>query len=157
MILIQKKIILNVNPQSHCRSTKGDAIFFRIPREKLRPDGLRRLLRLEKYNQYKVDLLAEAKQKHFTIPASGLCLTFYLPIPKSWSKKKKKEYNGRLMQSRPDIDNLIKSFCDSLVSEDKFIANISATKRWADFPVGWIECSLIDEPIQVLIQPPAKD
>jgi hypothetical protein len=54
------------------------------------------------------------------------------------------------------IDNLIKSFCDSLTSEDKYIANITATKRWVDFDTGWIECRLIDEPMQILIEPPAK-
>lgn len=153
----QKKIILNLTPQSHTRATKGDSIFFRIPREKLRPDGLRRLLRLEKYNQYKVDLLAEAKRKKFAIPAAGLHISFFVPMPKTWSQKKKNLHNGLLMQSRPDLDNLIKAFCDALTSEDKFIANISATKRWVDFPLGWIECSLSDEPMQVLIHPPVKE
>ncbi len=152
-----KKTILNLTPQTPIRATKGDSIFFRIPREKLRPDGLRRLLRLEKYNNYKVELLAEAKRKNFTLPASGLHITFYIPMPKTWSKKKKKAHHGLLMQSRPDIDNLIKGFFDALVSEDKFVANISASKRWVDFPLGWIECSLIDEPMQVLVQPPAKE
>jgi Holliday junction resolvase RusA-like endonuclease len=142
---------------SHTRATKGDSIFFRIPREKLRPDGLRRLQRLERYNAYKVALLAEAKQKGFTIPPAGLHVTFLIPIPKTWSKKKKKLHHGLLMQSRPDIDNLIKSFCDSLTAEDKFIANITATKRWVDFPTGWIECSFVDEPMQILIQPPVKE
>lgn len=152
-----KKIVLNISPQSHCRATQGDRIFFQIPREKLKPDGLRRLERLERYNAYKVGLLAEAKQKGFTIPAAGLSVTFYLPMPKTWSKKKKKQLHGFLCQSRPDIDNLIKSFCDSLTPEDKYIANLTATKRWADFPTGWIECSLIEEPFQVLVQPPVKD
>ena len=60
---MKQKVILNITPQTHVRATQGDSIFFRIPREKLRPSGLSRLLRLEKYNQYKVDLLAEAKSK----------------------------------------------------------------------------------------------
>jgi Holliday junction resolvase RusA-like endonuclease len=54
------------------------------------------------------------------------------------------------------IDNLVKSFCDSLTSEDKYIANITATKRWVDFDTGWIECRLVDEPMQILIEPPVK-
>lgn len=142
---------------SHVRTTKGDSIFFRIPRDKLKPAGLQRLQRIERYNHYKIALLAEAKRKGFQIPASGLSVTFYLPIPKTWSKKKKKAHHGRLCQSRPDVDNLLKSFCDSLVSEDKFIANITVTKRWADFDVGWIECSIIDEPMQVVVVPPVKE
>lgn len=154
---MQKKIILNLTPQSHCRATKGDAIFFRIPRQNLKPSGLRRLLRLEKYNNYKIELLAEAKRNRFVLPPYGLHVTFYLPTPKSWSKKKRKEYHGTLCQNRPDIDNLIKSFCDSLTSEDKFVANIAATKRWADFDTGWIECTQIDEPLKVLVCPPVKE
>ena len=50
---MSKKVILNITPQTHVRATQGDSIFFRIPREKLRPAGLSRLLRLEKYNKYK--------------------------------------------------------------------------------------------------------
>ena len=85
-----KKVILNITPQTHVRATQGDSIFFRIPREKLRPAGLSRLLRLEKYNKYKVDLLAEAKAKQFILPPVGASITFFIPVPPSWSKKKKK-------------------------------------------------------------------
>lgn len=60
------------------------------------------------------------------------------------------------MQSRPDIDNVIKGFFDAIVSEDKYIAHISATKRWVDYPTGWIEISLIDEPNTITVLPPAK-
>lgn len=153
---LKKTIILNLTPQTHVRATKGDSIFFRIPRDKLRPSGLKRLLRLERYNAYKVDLLAEAKRKQFLVPAAGLAVTFYLPVPKSWSKKKKKLHHGMLCQSKPDIDNLVKAFFDSLLSEDKHIASLSMTKRWVDYECGWIECCLIDEPMQVLVQPPPK-
>ena len=62
-----KKVILNITPQTHVRATQGDSVFFRIPREKLRPSGLSRLMRLEKYNQYKLDLHAEAKRKNFIL------------------------------------------------------------------------------------------
>ncbi len=134
---------------AHLRTTQNDSIFFKIPRSKLRPEGLKRLLRIERYNNYKIELLAEAKRNQFTLPAAGLSVTFYFPMPKTWSKKKRKQYHGTFMQSRPDLDNILKGFFDSLVSEDKHIANINATKRWADFPTGWIECSLTEQPNQV--------
>lgn len=101
--------------------------------------------------------MAQAKAKGFTIPAAGMSVTFYLPMPPSWTKKKKKQLHGSFCQSRPDIDNLVKSLMDSLVSEDKYVANLTATKRWVNFPSGWIEISLLDEPMQVLVQPPAKE
>lgn len=97
------KIVLNLTPISHLRTTQGDRIYFRIPRDKLREAGLKRLLRIERYNNYKIELLAESKRKQFTIPASGLSVTFFLPMPKTWSKKKKKVYHGSFCQSRPDI------------------------------------------------------
>ena len=136
---MQKKVILNITPQTHVRATQGDSIFFRIPREKLRPAGLSRLLRLEKYNKYKVDLLAEAKAKQFILPPVGASITFFIPVPPSWSKKKKKLHHGRFHQSKPDIDNLTKAALDSLMAEDKQIAHLEIQKRWVDFESGWIE------------------
>lgn len=140
------RCILNVTPETHTRSTRGDRIFFRIPREKLYPSGLARLKRLEKYNNYKINLLTEAKRKKFEIPPVGLSVTFYLPVPKSWSKKKREAYHGAYHQNRIDIDNLGKGFFDALVAEDKFIANVTLTKKWVNFEKGWIECEWSDNP-----------
>ena len=136
-----KKIILNITPQTHVRATQGDRIFFRIPRERLRPPGLKRLLRLEKYNQYKIDLSAEAKIKNFVMPPVGASVTFFIPVPPSWSKKKKKLHHGRFHQSTPDLNNLTKAFEDGLLAEDKQLAHYELSKRWVDFPIGWIEIS----------------
>ena len=144
---IGKMVRLNITPQTNVRTTQGDRIYFRIPRDKLRPAGLKRLLRIEKYNQYKIDLLAICKSKGFTLPAQGLCIRFYIPVPKSWSEKKKKLYHGTLHQSQPDIDNLVKATFDSLVREDKFVGHIgSISKQWVHFETGWIEFEII-EPI----------
>lgn len=153
---MEKKVILNISPQTHIRTNTGDRIFFRIPRHLLRPAGLKRLLRIERYNNYKVDLLAESKRKQFTLSPSGMNITFYIPVPKSWSQKKKTAHHGMLHQSTPDIDNFCKAMFDSLVSEDKFIAHISLTKRWVDYPTGWIEIITQSIDSQVLIVPPAK-
>lgn len=139
-----RKVILNITPQTHVRATQGDSIFFRIPREKLRAPGLKRLMRLEKYNQYKIDLLAEAKAKRFVLPPVGASITFFIPVPPSWSKKKKKMHHGRFHQSKPDIDNLQKALLDSLMKEDKEIAHLEVSKRWVDFDIGWIEVSYKD-------------
>lgn len=151
-----KKITLNITPQSHLRSTRGDSIFFRIPREKLRPAGLARLLRIEKYNNYKIDLLTEAKKKGFALNPAGMHITFWIPCPKSWSQKKKTAHHGMLHQAKPDIDNLAKAFFDSLVFEDKFIANVTLTKRWVDFPLGWIDCEFKRVYNRVLVELPHK-
>ena len=151
-----KKVILNITPQTHVRATQGDSIFFRIPREKLRPSGLKRLMRLERYNKYKLDLDSEAKRKSFIMPPIGASITFVIPVPRSWSKKKKKLYHGTFHQSKPDIDNLQKAFLDSLMKEDKQIAHLEVQKRWVDFEVGWIEITLKDYE-QILTLPIPKE
>ena len=139
---MQKKLIFDITPQTFVRATTGDRIFFRIPRNKLRPAGLKRLLRLERYNQYKVDVNAIAKAKKFEMPEQGAHITYYIPVPKSWKKYKKEEMHMKLHQSTPDIDNLTKALFDSLMAEDKHIADIHVTKRWVNQEKGWIEINI---------------
>lgn len=134
-----RKTIFSINPQTHVRATQGDRIFFKIPRDKLRPEGLKRLMRLERYNQYKIDLSALAKAKKFVPPEQGGHLIFYIPVPKSWKKYKKEMMHNQLHQSTPDWDNLAKAFFDSLLSEDKQIADVRVTKKWINQETGWIE------------------
>ena len=155
---MNKKIILNITPLTWVRVTANDRIFFRIPRDKLYPSGLKRLLRLEKYNEYKISLSAHAKSKQFTIPACGCGVTFFLPCPRTWSNKKKKKYHGTFHQSRPDLKNLLSAWEDALCIEDKYIAHYSyLCKRWVDFPTGWIEITLEDMPESELVITPFED
>lgn len=64
-------------------------------------------------------------------------IIFYMPMPSSWSKIKKKSMDGQPCQVRPDIDNLVKAWCDSMETEDNFVWSINAKKVWSD--VGKIE------------------
>jgi Holliday junction resolvase RusA-like endonuclease len=141
----RKKYTLNITPQTNVRATQGDRIFFRIPREKLRPAGLSRLLRLERYNDYKESISALMKKQNFIIPEQNVHMIFYMPVPKTWKEYKKKEMHMKLHQQKPDIDNLVKAIFDSVFTEDKYIADFRATKRWVNQPEGWIEF-LIDLP-----------
>jgi len=154
---MQKKYILNITPVTWVRVTFNDRIFFRIPRDKLLPSGLKRLLRIEKYNNYKVELLASAKEKNFTIPEQGAGVTFFLPMPKTWSQKKRKIYHGTLHQQRPDLKNLLSAWEDSLCIEDKYIAHYSyLCKRWVDYPTGWIEIIISEPELPVVVIPPKE-
>jgi|SRR5688572_28597918 len=56
----------------------------------------------------------------------------YLPLPASWSQRKRNKMAGMPHQQKPDIDNLIKSALDALLSRDQGIHEIRAKKRWAD-------------------------
>jgi Holliday junction resolvase RusA-like endonuclease len=135
----ERKVVFDINPQTNVRATQGDRIFFKIPREKLRPEGLKRLMRLERYNEYKLSLSAIAKSKRFAPPEQGGHLVFYIPVPKSWKKYKKEEMHMKLHQSKPDWDNLAKAFFDSMLAEDMHIADVRVTKRWVNLERGWIE------------------
>lgn len=58
-------------------------------------------------------------------------ITFYLPMPKSWSKKKKDEHFGQPHLQKPDKDNLEKALLDGLLDEDSHVWSGWAEKRWA--------------------------
>jgi Holliday junction resolvase RusA-like endonuclease len=135
----ERKVVFDINPQTNVRATQGDRIFFKIPRDKLRPEGLKRLMRLERYNDYKISLSAIAKSKRFAPPEQGGHLVFYIPVPKSWKKYRKEEMHMKLHQSKPDWDNLAKAFFDSMFAEDMHIADVRVTKRWVNLERGWIE------------------
>jgi Holliday junction resolvase RusA-like endonuclease len=135
----EKKIILSITPQTAVRANQSDRVFFRIPLEELRPAGLKRRLRLERYNNYKVSLLALAKQARFSLPEQGASILFYIPVPRTWRKWQKEQMHMTLHQSKPDLDNLAKAFFDSLLAEDKHIADIRLTKKWVNAENGWIE------------------
>ena len=68
-----------------------------------------------------------------------LYMEFHIPMPKTWSKKKKLEMIRQGHQSRPDIDNLVKGVLDSLKDEDKSIFHIVAKKFWNDKGSIYIE------------------
>ena len=58
-------------------------------------------------------------------------LLFHLPMPKSWSKKRRREMVGQPHASRPDLDNLIKAIADAVFDEDSHIWKFTAEKRWS--------------------------
>ena len=84
-------------------------------------------------------MLAEAKRIRFDLPEQGAHITFYIPVPKSWRKHKKEAKHLSLHDSTPDIDNLCKAMLDSLLPEDKGIADIHLTKKWINSDQGHIE------------------
>ena len=57
-------------------------------------------------------------------------IAFTIPMPDSWSKKKREEMQGKPHQQRPDLDNYIKSYQDALLVEDGYIHHIIAHKTW---------------------------
>lgn len=132
--------ILKITPQTYVRATQGDKILFRIPKDKLSPDGLKRLKRLEKYNQYKFDLAGYGKSVRLDLPMQGAIIRFFVPVPSSWRKWKKIEMDGKPHQSKPDLSNMLKALEDALFAEDKAISHYAeVSKYWVNHQKGWIE------------------
>ena len=61
-------------------------------------------------------------------------LIFYIPMPESWSKKKKQEMLDKPHQQSPDLDNLCKGFWDAMLTQDNYIYSIRGElgKYWAE-------------------------
>lgn len=63
---------------------------------------------------------------------SSLSWFAYLPMPASWSAKKKAAMSGLLHRQKPDRDNIDKGILDSLFKADQGIAVGSINKFWDD-------------------------
>lgn len=73
----------------------------------------------------------ECRLKKVDLPSCKCRVIFRLPMPQSWSKKKKKEYDGKPHTQKPDWDNLAKALCDALYEDDSGIWDIATRKLWA--------------------------
>lgn len=85
------------------------------------------------YWAFKDELKEQLKTIQFEI-SDELFLEFYIPMPKSWTKKKKAEYAGKIHQQKPDIDNLLKGVMDAMFKEDSHIHTVYAKKTWSYEP-----------------------
>lgn len=56
---------------------------------------------------------------------------FHIPMPKSWSNKKKLKMDSKPHLNRPDIDNLGKAIMDAVLKEDSHIHDIRLSKIWS--------------------------
>jgi len=84
-----------------------------------------------RYREFCNSLVLCANTQKFELH-SGMHYRFWVPMPGSWSKKKKREMEGQPHRSRPDLDNYMKSVWDALCKEDSHIWQIgSAEKRWS--------------------------
>jgi len=63
---------------------------------------------------------------------NGDHIRFELPMPPSWSAKRRAETLGQPHLQTPDIDNLAKALLDAVLPSDCAIWLISLEKRWAE-------------------------
>jgi Holliday junction resolvase RusA-like endonuclease len=97
----------------------------------------------KRYTQFRKEF-RELLEKYKAEPTDGLLyvkLDFYVQLPKTMSKKKKEEKEGKHCDNNADLDNYVKATLDSLegkyYNNDKQIVMIRARKYWSD--TGHIE------------------
>lgn len=84
-----------------------------------------------KYWAFKDALVLQCKKNKVQLN-DILIADFHIPMPKSWSKKKKTLMNHKPHQQKPDVDNICKGVMDALLKEDSHIYKIDCEKYWAE-------------------------
>lgn len=79
-----------------------------------------------RYRAYKDELRA----RKVSLPYAGWHVTFILPMPRSWSEKKKTEMDGKPHRQKPDVDNLLKGLMDAVFHEDCAVWDTRVSKYW---------------------------
>ena len=125
--LTRKCHIIDVLPIGAVRMTKSD-------RWKTNPnhhdERKRQRPAVTRYFEFKNKVVSECNKVGFELK-NNLDVVFFLPMPESWSLKKKEKMNGMPHKSRPDIDNIVKGFMDALKEQDGDVWIIKAEKRYA--------------------------
>jgi len=117
--------IYNIKPVPKCRMTRSD-------KWKKRSCVLRYFDFCDKVRKAGIDL-----------PDHGATILFTIPMPKNWSKKKRKSMDEKPHQQTPDLDNLLKALFDAVHKEDKQIWHYgSVMKVWGE--VGSITIGRVD-------------
>ncbi|MBO4148369.1 RusA family crossover junction endodeoxyribonuclease [Enterobacter ludwigii] len=108
-----------------------------MPKYIITPVGKPRMTRRDKWKQrppvmrYRM-FCDEARLHGIRVPESGAHITFVLPMPPSWSKKKREAMDGQPHQQKPDLDNLKKSLLDALFEDDSHIWGTRTSKIWGE-------------------------
>lgn len=100
------KVEIEINPMGKPRMTQSD----KWKKRKV----------VVRYFSFKDHLNLICKSVGF-VPGEVLGFEFHIPMPESWSKKKKAEMQGKPHQQKPDLDNLIKAVKDSLLKDDSHV------------------------------------
>ena len=101
------------------------------------PMGKPRMTRADKWKQRPAVMryrafCDEARLRKIQLPVSGAHVTFVLPMPQSWSQKKKDQHAGQPHQSKPDCDNMLKALMDAPYDDDSHIWDCRITKIWGE-------------------------
>jgi Holliday junction resolvase RusA-like endonuclease len=87
---------------------------------------------VKRYFAYKDEMKRQAKKLDYVVGES-LSMLFFIPMPKSWSKKKKDLHRNKKHQQKPDLDNLIKAWKDIHCEDDSYVWEYGKMRKiWSD-------------------------
>lgn len=116
MNLISSQLVAEIAPISKPRMVASD-------RWKKRPVVLR-------YRAWADEMRRIAKDQDFVLGERFIAI-FQMPMPESWSKKKKLEMDGKPHRNRKDLDNMQKALMDVLLVEDSSVYMSVGLKFWS--------------------------
>lgn len=94
-----------------------------------------RMTRSDKWKQRKCVVAyrrwCDQLRKHIDTIPDELQVVFAIPMPASWSAKRRASMDGEPHQQRPDLDNLLKALMDATKKDDSHVHSIQAKKIWA--------------------------
>jgi len=107
------QVVFDINSQPYVRTTQKQKFFCK---------------RYAKYHKWKITMRKLWAKQNKSLP-NELTVTFIIGMPKSWSKKKKMDMNGRYHQQKPDLSNLVKAFEDAIYTDDSCIYKYVEIKK----------------------------
>jgi len=117
---------INVVPMGAVRMSKSDT----WKTDPNHPNVLKRQRDVvRRYFEYKNCVTKECNENNYML-GETLNVVFYLPMPKSWSEKKKRAHQFAPHKSKPDLDNLVKAVMDALKKQDSDVYQLTAEKRY---------------------------
>jgi len=119
-----------VVPHAKPRLTRGDSITMAKlrGRQRLNQRETKRAAALGKWLAY----CDEVQLRRVRLDLEGFYhVVFCVPMPASWSQKKKTAHDLRIHRARPDRDNLDKALMDACHAEDCISGDARVTKIWA--------------------------
>jgi Holliday junction resolvase RusA-like endonuclease len=82
------------------------------------------------YYHYKDHVLQSCKELGYEM-GGHIDILFLIPMPQSWSKKKKSLMDRMPHKQTPDVDNLVKALMDTLKKDDSDVWKTTLESRWA--------------------------
>lgn len=145
MMVKSDEYLLEYGMKKHLESIEKGAKFPTNPRQWYNTKR-----RYHKYIDYKKNVAEEARRVLYMPRTDNFWVKFYLPMPKSWSRKKRNILAWEPHLKTKDTDNLVKGFIDGLFpDQDSIVWDYRATKFWTPSDNGFID-------IEIGTLPPAK-